>query len=221
MDWEGFTTDQLEQELLSNRQLRSGIDAEDMEILEVLDRRQVATADGAPNLSEWAAATLDIGLDTARTLVRTMRRTVDRSDLRAGLAAGEVTLDRVEALSRIPEDVGLLEHFDIAGVRRIAAQQVRITAEDEYRTANDRYLVLQPSLDASWWKLFGGLERPEKRSVSQVLYHLPHSIWSDHGPRDVASAPCTITRTLTPFLNPLQLKDDRPGKKVPLSSGFN
>jgi 5-methylcytosine-specific restriction endonuclease McrA len=62
-----------------------------------------------------------------------------------------------------------LEHCDIAGVRRTAAQQVRISTEDEYRTAEDRFLVLQPSLDESWWKLFGGLDGISGALVDKVL----------------------------------------------------
>jgi HNH endonuclease/Domain of unknown function (DUF222) len=168
MDWEGFTTDQLEQKLLYNRRLRSGLYAEDIEILEVMDRRQVATADGCRNLSEWTAATLDIGVDTAQSLIRTMRRTVDRPDLREALAAG-VSFDRIEAVSRIPENVGFLEQCDIAGVRHSAGMRARISSEDDHRTVQDRFLVLQPSLDESWWKLWGGLDGVSGAIVDKVL----------------------------------------------------
>ena len=96
-----------------------------------------------------------------------MRRTVERPDLREALAAGEITFDRLEALSRIPEDVGILEHLDVAGVRREAANRARITAEDEYRTARDQFLILQPSLDESWWKLWGGLDGATGALVEQ------------------------------------------------------
>jgi hypothetical protein len=134
-----------------------------------MDRRQVATADGCRNLSEWTAATLDVGLDTARDLVRTMRRTVDRPDLRQALASGEATFDRIEAVSRISENVGFLEQCDIAGVRHSAGMRVRITAEDDYRTVQDRFLVLQPSLDESWWRLWGGLDGVSGAIVDKTL----------------------------------------------------
>ena len=83
--------------------------------------------------------------------------------------AGEISFDRLEALSRIPEDVGRLEHLDVAGVRREAAKRVRISAEDEYRTAPDQFLILQPSLDESWWKGCGSAwtEPPEPSSTRQ------------------------------------------------------
>ncbi|MFQ5523693.1 MAG: hypothetical protein ACE5F5_08955, partial [Acidimicrobiia bacterium] len=132
MDWDSITTDQLEQQLLKNRELRSRLDALDLEILEELDRRQIATADGSRSMQEWVAARLDVGPDTAKRLVGTMRRTCDRPDLREALADG-VSLDRVEALSRISEEVGLWLAMDIAAVRREAAKRSRLTAEEESR----------------------------------------------------------------------------------------
>jgi hypothetical protein len=168
MEWESFTTDGLEQRLVANRAQRCRLDAEDMEILEVLDVRQTAAGDGCRSLSEWLAGRTDVGVETA-TLVRTMRRTVERPDLREALAAGETTFDRVEALSRIPDDVGLMQWADVVGVRRQAAQQVRITADVEYRSARDRFLVLQPNLDESWFKLWGGLDGYSGGLVDKVL----------------------------------------------------
>ncbi len=98
-----------------------------------------------------------------------MRRTVDRPDLRDALATGEITFDRLEALSRIPDEVGPLEHLDVAGVRREAANRVRSTAEDEYRSARDQFLILQPSLDESWWKLWGGLDGATGALVDKTI----------------------------------------------------
>ncbi|MGH8914611.1 MAG: HNH endonuclease [Acidimicrobiia bacterium] len=86
--------------------------------------------------------------------------------------SGEITFDRAEALSRIREEVGLLEHLDIPRVRREAAKRARISSETEYRTAADRFLVLQPSLDESWWKLFGGLDGHAGAVVDKVLSEL-------------------------------------------------
>jgi hypothetical protein len=137
--------------------------------LEEFDYRQVATADGCRNLSEWVTARLDVHPDTAKALVRTMRRTADRPDLRDALAAGEISFDRMEALSRIPEDVGFLEHLDVAGVRREAAMRVRITAEDEYRTGSDQFLIMQPSLDESWWKGWFGMDGATGALVNKTL----------------------------------------------------
>jgi hypothetical protein len=112
---------------------------------------------------------MDLGLETAKRLVHTMRRIQDHPDLREALVSGVLTFDRVEVLSRITPDVGTLEHLDIAGVRREAARRARISAESEHRTAEDRFLVLQPSLDESWWKVWGGLDGSSGAIVDKVL----------------------------------------------------
>jgi len=140
-----------------------------MAALAELDTRQIATADGSRSLSEWLAARIDAGPETAKTMVRTMRRLQDRPDLERDLADGEVTFDRAEALSRVREDVGHMAWTDVAGVRREAAKRARISAEKEERTARDRFFVMEPSLDESWWKMWGGLEGHSGALIDKVL----------------------------------------------------
>ncbi len=127
-------------------------------MLEELDVRQIATADGSRSLSEWVDSRLDVAPDTAKPLVRTMRRLQDRPDLQEALATGEASFDRIEALSRILEDVGLMEWADVSSVRREAAKRIRIAAEHEAQSADERYLTMQPSLDESRWRLWGELD---------------------------------------------------------------
>ncbi|MEA1902972.1 MAG: hypothetical protein U9N56_05535, partial [Actinomycetota bacterium] len=73
-----LSTDQLEQRVAADEGMVSQLRARQMGDLAELDRRQIATADGSRSMSEWTAARLDVGLDTARSLVRTMRRLQDR-----------------------------------------------------------------------------------------------------------------------------------------------
>jgi hypothetical protein len=169
MEWESFTTDALEQHLIADEGEIGRRRARQMSILGELDVRQAASADGSRSLSEWVSARMDVGPDTAKTLVQTMRRLADRPDLEDQLVSGNVSFDRVEALSRIPEDVGLLEYLDVAGVHREAAKRVRVTAETEYRSAGNRFLVMQPNLDESWFKLWGGLDGYSGAIVDKVL----------------------------------------------------
>jgi 5-methylcytosine-specific restriction endonuclease McrA len=163
-----MSTDQLEQRTVARRVEMNRLHAEELLDLEELDYRQVATGDGCKSLSEWVAGRLDVSTDTARSLVRTMRRTQHRPDLREALETG-VSFDRVEALSKIPDKIGLLEHLDVGGVEREAAIRTRITADDELRSSDDQFLVLQPSLDESWWKLWGGLEGTGGSILDKVL----------------------------------------------------
>lgn len=39
----------------------------------------------------------------------------------------------------------------------------------KHRMAADQFLVLQPSLDESWWKIWGGLDGPAGAAVDQAL----------------------------------------------------
>ena len=110
----GLTIDQRQQRIIAEELLIATIRADQIEELEEFDQAQVATGDGFRSLSEWTGAVLDLSSETAKSLVRTMRRTTDRPELREALSSGEVSFDRVEALSRIPEDVGLLEQLDVA-----------------------------------------------------------------------------------------------------------
>ena len=166
---ETFTIDQREQRLIAAEKAISRLRELQIQDLAELDVAQVANVDGSRSLSEWVSARLDMSKDTAKTLVRTMRRLHGRPDLQGQLADGAVSFDRLEALSRISEDVGLMEWADVATIRREAAKRVRVTAEAEHRTAGDRFLVVQPSLDESWWKFWGGLDGPAGALVDKVL----------------------------------------------------
>jgi hypothetical protein len=169
MELSEFSNDGLEQ-LLTETEHRIGQGrALQMAVLAEVDVRQMAAADGARSLSEWVTGRLDVSPDTAKSLVQTMRRLQERPDLEDRLAAGETTFDRVEAVSRIPEDVGLLECTDVAGVHREAAQRIRVTARDEVRSADDRYLVLQPNLDETSWRMWGGFDGHSGALIEKVL----------------------------------------------------
>jgi hypothetical protein len=169
MEWERLTTDSIEQQLIADERVIARLRARQIACLAELDTRQVATADGSRSLSEWVSARIDTGPETARTMVRTMRRLQDRPDLARDLAEGLVSFERVEALSRIREDVGFMEWADVDGVRREAAKKARISAGQEARSAQDRFLVLQPTLDESWWRLWGGLDGHSGALVDKVL----------------------------------------------------
>jgi len=191
---ETLTIDQREQQLVDDESLIGRLRARQMANLEVLDRTQVATGDGSRSLSEWAATRLDVSLVSAKSLVRTMRRTTDRSDLREALASGEVSFDRIEALSKIQDDVGLLSHIDVGGVYREAARRTRITAADEVKTAENNHLFLQYTLDETWARIQGGMDgysasQVQKRltSIADELPDLPDGTRGDRSWRQATA----------------------------------
>jgi len=165
------SVDSLEQFLIEEERQIARHRSKQIAALELLDQAQVTTADGARNLSEWVAARLDLGLDTSRALVRTMRRIEHRPELREALGEGSTSFDRVEAASKIAEPGvdPLYLHLDVNGVRREAAKRVRVTSVGEERTFLDRHLVMQPTLDESWWRLWGGLDGVTGAIVDSAL----------------------------------------------------
>src|SRR5690554_4757904 len=168
MGWERTSTDDLQRLLVSAEEERSRLAAVQLEVLEELDRRQVHTGDGCRTLGEWVGLVLDTTLEDARGLVRLMRRTADRPDLREALSTG-TSFRRIEALSRIPGDVGLGLEWDVAGLHREAARKARLSATEEVRPVDDRFLVLQPSLDDSSWRLWGGVDAYAGEIIDKTL----------------------------------------------------
>ena len=72
-------------------------------------------------------------------------------------------------LSKISDDVGLLQKLDVGGVYREAARRTRFTAEDEIRTAESNHLFMQPTLDETWVRLQGGLDGYSASLVDKTL----------------------------------------------------
>ena len=131
-----------------------------------------------------------------------MRRLESRDDLVLSLASGEATFDRVEALSRMSDAVGLWEELDVAAVRRLAARRRGVAVEDEVRAAEDRFLVLQPSLDESWRKLWGGLDGVSgalvDKALSEAADRLPSLPNGDRGGASWRRATALVTLRARP-----------------------
>lgn len=69
-----WSTDELEQLLVAAEAHIARERALQAALITELDRRQVATSDGARTLADWLAARLDVTHHTAKTLVRTARQ---------------------------------------------------------------------------------------------------------------------------------------------------
>jgi len=166
-------TDTLEQILLEAEAAVARLRAIQMAALAQLDARQVATADGCRSMVEWTAGRLDIAPETAAALFRTAVSLLDRPAVRAALDAGDISFDRAVELARFassgidPIDEG--RRFDITELRRHTARIRRLGGHEERRIFNDRYLVLQPTLDESAWRLHGQLPGADGRIVERAL----------------------------------------------------
>jgi hypothetical protein len=146
-----------------------------MVLLREVDRRQTPGADGCRSLVEWVAGRLDIGPDTASTLVTATRRCEALPLVEAALSAGVVTWDRATAAARLAEPdqhhniLDDLAAYDIAGIRRQVARRHRVSTRREQFAFERRHLTVQPNLDESSWRVRGQLPGMAGRTFVDAL----------------------------------------------------
>jgi len=175
MDIETATSDRIEQQLLRAEATIAQLRGAQMVLLREVDRRQTANADGCRTLAEWVAGRLDVGPDTAGTLVTATRRCETLPNVESALAAGVVTWDRATAAARVAEadqNADILDDvavFDIAGIRRLVARRHRVSTGDERYAFERRYLTVQANLDESSWRVAGQLPGFEGRTLVDAL----------------------------------------------------
>lgn len=167
--------DVLEGELIALERLIARARARQAELLTELDVAQVTAMDGARSMLEWTAARLDVTHDTARRLVRAAKGLAEWEQVRCGVAGGDMSFDRAEAMlvlhaSGAAADV--VAHsfgLDLAGVRRLAARHRRIRKVDEEQAFRDRYLATQTSLDGTTGRFWGQLPGFEFRLFEKAI----------------------------------------------------
>jgi hypothetical protein len=155
MERERFTNDQVEQ-VLSN--LFSGVSVFLAQICEWLieaDQSQQFLADGARSLAEWVSGRFGVRHSTAAQLVRVTRRLRDLPRLRERFASGELSLDQVDAISKLatPETeeavISECSGWSNAALDRAARRARPPSLEGERSVWERRHLGLQRNLDES------------------------------------------------------------------------
>jgi hypothetical protein len=122
---------------------------------------------------EWVASRLDVSHPVARDLMF-LAKAAD-SKVEDMLASGEVGLERAVLMARLrlagasDSEVAASMGFDLGGLERLVAARKRITTTDEAATFADRFLVMQPNLDESAWKLWGLLPGLDGQLVEKAL----------------------------------------------------
>ena len=178
MEWErvsGFSNDEVD-EVLSHLFAGSQVFlAEICDWLMVADRRQQFLADGARDLTLWVSARFGLRHSSAVQLVGVARRLQDLPLLHTRFAAGELSLDQVDALSRmatpdseaelIEEAIGLSN----AALDRAARRSHPPTVEDEQAAWRDRWLMIQHSLDGSEGRLHARLPGEDLHLVETAI----------------------------------------------------
>ncbi len=139
------------------------------------DRAQLFLADGSPNLVQWLSARFGLRHASAAQLVRVARRLEDLPVVRSRFAAGELSLDQVDAISAmatpdteaavVEESLGLSN----AALDRAARRSNPPSTDDERSVWERRRLGLQWNLDESELKFGGNLPGAEGKILEEAV----------------------------------------------------
>ena len=157
MEWGDFTEDQLDSLIIEAEEGVAKLRA--MEMAAIAEKRSRGThlQDGYRSIVDWVAARADVSHRTARGLCWTATRLKEAPHVAQALAEGDITFDRAEQVSRLPENRrDGHERFDISQLRRLVAHHRRISRKRE-RKSLAGYLQFQPSLDETTENVWGEL----------------------------------------------------------------
>lgn len=175
MDWETISQDQIEEALDHFAGLSAAGQARVCDLIAEVDRRQSWMTDGARNLTDWVAARLRIRHSTAAQLVSVSRRLVDLPLLSQRFAAGELSLDQVDAISTMAtpqSEAALIEEalgLTVSTLERLARRHRGITEEEARSAWERRQLIRQWNLDESELRFRGRLPGVEGRMFDHAI----------------------------------------------------
>ncbi|MEA2009201.1 MAG: DUF222 domain-containing protein [Actinomycetota bacterium] len=188
-----LSTDALEQQMLTAEAMIGRMRAAQMVLIREADRRQTHTADGCRTMTEWVTARLDLHSDTARKLVTTARRLEALPNVTATANEGAVSFDRVWAVTRTAapgeDDTTLIDdcwRYGVDALSRLTSRRHRRSRDDERAAFRDRYVLAQPNLDESSWRVYATLPGMAGRNFVDAL-----DAKADQLPNDLAEARTT------------------------------
>ena len=185
LSWVGYTIermfgdlaeriDTLESELSSVEAEIARLRARQVEILSELDTHQVYLTDGDRGMEDWVGSRLDVSSQTAHRLM-TLAHCDDRW-IREQFKTGRFGLDRASHLVKLaatgcPTDLLLeaADHYSLGRLWGLVEQRREVTATHEQFSFEGRYLVIQPSLDESMFRLWGQLYGTDGQMVDKAL----------------------------------------------------
>jgi hypothetical protein len=133
-------------------------------------RRQSHRLDGHKSIVDWVAARADVSHETARAICWTSSRLQEAPEVAEALAEGEMTFDRAQLVSRLPDEIRTShEGYDLYRLRRLVAEHKRLTRKRERKTGNG-YLHFGSSdeLATTFWGELPGLDaRILEKAVDQ------------------------------------------------------
>jgi hypothetical protein len=166
--------DQLETRVFARQAQISQLWAQQIADLRELDRYQIDTADGARTMGEWVAAHLDLSHQTSTRLMTVA--TADDREIDANLASVKWGLDRAALLVKLRHEgvspnlfSEAAERYSLGRLYGLVDRLRHLSPADEQDLFEYRYLVIQPSLDESAFKLWGHLPGHDGQVVAKAL----------------------------------------------------
>jgi hypothetical protein len=150
------------EEVMSVEKQISRLRARQVDLLRFLDRYQIDTADGARTMGDWVAAQLDLSHQTASRLM-TVANAQD-PEVDHALATGKWGLDGAAVLVKLRRTgatpqlfTEAAERYSLGSLYGLVDKLRHLSPADEQDLFEYRYLVVQPNLDQSAFKLWGQL----------------------------------------------------------------
>jgi hypothetical protein len=175
MGWERATTDEIELALDHFAGLTSAGLARICELIGEVDVRQSWMADGARSLVDWVATRLRVRHESAAQLVNVSRRLTDLPLLSERFGEGGLSLDQVDAISRIAtadtetEVIEAAVGMSNAMLDRAARRRQGMTEDKARSVWERRQLVRQWNLDESELRFRGRLPGDAGRLFDQAI----------------------------------------------------
>ena len=174
-DWGwNATVEGLETRLTDLEKVIGRARAEQAEILTELDGLQVDLAGGDRGMDDWTSAHLDVSPQTAHRLM-TVAHATDPW-FREQMKSGKWGLDRVSMLIKLtaagasPAQIAeAATDYSLGRIWGLILSLREVNSDMERGSFESRYLVIQPSLDESMFKLSGQLYGMDGQTVDKAL----------------------------------------------------
>jgi hypothetical protein len=161
-------------ELVSWEQEITKIRARQVVLIRQLDRYQVDCGDGARTMGDWTSARLDLSRQTSNRL--TQLADANDGEIDQAMGEGRWGLDRAAALVKLrhaglngDEFSDVAANYSLGRLYGLLDRLRHVSPGDEQDVFEYRYLVIQPSLDESVFRLWGQLPGLDGRIVEKAL----------------------------------------------------
>jgi hypothetical protein len=169
MKWGDFTEDELDEVIVRTEEGIARLRALEMAAIAEKRARGTHIHDGYRSIVDWVAARADVSHNTARSLCWTASRLSDAPEIAMALGEGEITFDRAEQVSRLPQSHQKgHQRYDISQLRRLVAHHRRLSPKREKKSSVG-YVHFQPSLDEMSEAIWGELPGTDSMLVRKAI----------------------------------------------------